>query len=618
MSLHEDSGSGYDDPIHDLDDHRQQIPSVQRPERQRRGTFDSLYAAANLDDVTGGRLHKSYSRRQVDEAVEDDDSENSQCGRRSRRPTVDTAQSIERDPSPPNSIKAFAEARRRMSVTSIQDDCGSFISRRSFKSRHQTIQEDDASMKSCMSAEEDVCFPLQEEHRKDKLYIDFEYLQDFIAQQAEEARNAQDHGEGVARSFPDLVQAKTEAEYQNATLVTSDGDFVGPAPCIMPEKASLGDSDSGKAHAPNDKAKLGPDMNPHQVVDPNKFSFFSSVWESTSHAPTLGGLLFDGEDVRSLFTFPKDEAEGVWWLNMSNPTEDEIRAICRSFGIHPLTIEDIITQEAREKIELFPSYYLASFRSFTIERDETGIEYEPFNVYVVVFREGTLSFSFQPNSHASHVRKRIALLKDYVALSSDWICYALIDHIVDSFAPVINRLERDTDQVEDEVFVARAEDMSEFLKKIGLLRKQIMSLGRLLNGKADVLRSFTKRCTPDYQIAPRLDIGLYLGDIQDHILTMQNSLQHFEKILGRTHSNYIGYLTIESISNGTRVNNVLSKITLLGSIIVPLNLICGLFGMNVAVPFMDVHNTNAFWGIVGVIILSTIAMITTARWRRYI
>jgi magnesium transporter len=45
---------------------------------------------------------------------------------------------------------------------------------------------------------------------------------------------------------------------------------------------------------------------------------------------------------------------------------------------------------------------------------------------VVVFREGTLSFSFEPNSHASHVRKRITALKDYVALSSDWICYALM------------------------------------------------------------------------------------------------------------------------------------------------------------------------------------------------
>lgn len=118
--------------------------------------------------------------------------------------------------------------------------------------------------------------------------------------------------------------------------------------------------------------------------------------------------------------------DGVWWLNMNNPTDEEIRAICKAFGVHPLTIEDICTQETREKIELFPSYYFACFRSFHVEEVDDGQQYEPFNIYVVVFREGTLSFSFSPNPHAANVRKRITMLKDYVALSADWICYALM------------------------------------------------------------------------------------------------------------------------------------------------------------------------------------------------
>jgi magnesium transporter len=93
-------------------------------------------------------------------------------------------------------------------------------------------------------------------------------------------------------------------------------------------------------------------------------------------------------------------------------------------------MEDIEKQETREKIELFPAYYFACFRSFnTIKSDEAGnvaTELDPFNVYVIVFREGTLSFSFAPNQHVGVVRKRITALKDYVALSSDWICYALM------------------------------------------------------------------------------------------------------------------------------------------------------------------------------------------------
>jgi magnesium transporter len=167
-----------------------------------------------------------------------------------------------------------------------------------------------------------------------------------------------------------------------------------------------------------------------RAIDVNRFEFFSSQQESTIHAAEFGDLILPGEDIRNLFSLPQgeggEEGEGVWWLNMNNPTEEEIRAICRAFGVHPLTIEDIGTQEAREKIELFSSYYFACFRSFNIVEIDDGQEYEPFNIYVVVFREGTLSFSFSQNSHAASVRKRITMLKDYVALSSDWICYALM------------------------------------------------------------------------------------------------------------------------------------------------------------------------------------------------
>jgi magnesium transporter len=161
-------------------------------------------------------------------------------------------------------------------------------------------------------------------------------------------------------------------------------------------------------------------------IDHNRVSFFSSAWESTIHAAEMGDLVLPGEDIRGLFELPPEEADGVWWLNINSSTKEEVQGICKAFGIHPLTIEDIITQEAREKIELFPSYYFACFRSFNVVQEPEGKEYEPCNIYVIVFREGTLSFSFAPNSHASQVRKRITALKDYVSLSSDWICYALM------------------------------------------------------------------------------------------------------------------------------------------------------------------------------------------------
>jgi magnesium transporter len=72
-----------------------------------------------------------------------------------------------------------------------------------------------------------------------------------------------------------------------------------------------------------------------------------------------------------------------------------VDARLQAFGIHPLTTEDIQMEETREKIELFRNYYLVCFRSF--DQDPYSPTYlEPLNMYVIVFREGTLSVSATP------------------------------------------------------------------------------------------------------------------------------------------------------------------------------------------------------------------------------
>lgn len=190
------------------------------------------------------------------------------------------------------------------------------------------------------------------------------------------------------------------------------------------------------------------------------------------------------------------------------------------------------------------------------------------------------------------------------------------DDIVDSFAPVILKLETETDQIEDEVFIARTDDMAQFLRKIGNARRNVMGLMRLLGGKADVLKGFTKRCNENYKVTPRMDIGLYLGDIQDHVVTMMTNLGHFEKMLSRAHSNYLAQISIDGIAQGTSTNRVLGKITLLASIIVPLNVVTGLFGMNVPVPWAESGSLAPFFGILGsLLVFCTVALIFARLYR---
>lgn len=154
----------------------------------------------------------------------------------------------------------------------------------------------------------------------------------------------------------------------------------------------------------------------------NRFSLFSSALESTVYAPTFSKLFLPNEDIRRHFS------DGLWWLDVNGASKRDVIEICKAFNLHPLTIEDISTCEMREKIELFPSYYFTSFQSFEIQKDGLGEEYEPSNIYVVVFRDGLLSFNARTgqHDHAANVRHKMSLLKSFVALSSDWICFALM------------------------------------------------------------------------------------------------------------------------------------------------------------------------------------------------
>ena len=99
---------------------------------------------------------------------------------------------------------------------------------------------------------------------------------------------------------------------------------------------------------------------------------------------------------------------------------------------------------------------------------------------------------------------------------------------------------------------------------------------------------------------------------------MMGNLAHFEKMLSRSHSNYLAYLSVEAIHTNNRANDVLAKITTIGTILVPLNLICGLFGMNVPVPGgHEGGDLYWFFGIIGAIVTFVVLCITYAKRMKY-
>ncbi|KAG5368579.1 Manganese resistance protein [Yarrowia sp. C11] len=370
-----------------------------------------------------------------------------------------------------------------------------------------------------------------------------------------------------------------------------------------------------------------------------------------------------------------EPSDTPFWLDVLNPTEEEMKVLSKAFGIHPLTTEDIFLGETREKVELFRNYYLICFRSFDVLRTKKkgssisskaskkrahkyNRQLKPLNMYIIVFHFGVLTFHFLPTVHPVNVRRRARLLRDYLTVSSDWISYAIIDDITDAFQPMIDSIQEEVDDIENDILKLHAgadssdDEETEFytyedeldrrqrrgfggiaddlrslssmssttttstirlknkgdnLYRIGETRKKVMSLSRLLGNKADVIKGFAKRCNEQWQVAPRSEIGLYLGDIQDHIVTMVQSVNHFEKILARAHSNCLAQVNIDMTKINNDTNDVLGKITVLGTIVLPMNIVTGLWGMNVIVPGQEHEGTIWFWGITASLFFFAIA-----------
>jgi magnesium transporter len=141
-----------------------------------------------------------------------------------------------------------------------------------------------------------------------------------------------------------------------------------------------------------------------------------------------------------------------------------------------------------------------------------------------------------------HVLRRISQLVDHgFELSPSWICYAVIDNITDTYGPMIRRIESEVDSIDDLVLVLRGREQTDMLRRIGHVRKQVMQLLRLLSTKVDVVRALIKRVGHD-RMGP--ETALFMGDIQDHVITMLQNLQFYDKTLARAHSNYLAQISI--------------------------------------------------------------------------
>ncbi|KAJ1912010.1 CorA metal ion transporter [Tieghemiomyces parasiticus] len=330
---------------------------------------------------------------------------------------------------------------------------------------------------------------------------------------------------------------------------------------------------------------------------------------------------------------------GPFWLDVTSPRAADMVLFSRVFHIHPLTEEDILTEECREKCELFRHYYFTCFHTFNSDTESADFM-EPVNLFTIVMGEGILSFHADPLHHPANVLHRIQAMDDPTLATPDWINYALIDDITDSLSPLVEMVSREVKSVDELVLILKSNEQSDMLQRIGATRKKVMAVQRLVGLKGYVIKALMKRFAerrwilpPPYNSSPTFNtdsggsvrgrrrgrhplpvspsplpntstsaaylngIRFYYADVLDHIITMLQETNQFDAIVHRAHSNFLAQISLEITIASNRANDMVAKVTAIGSILLPMNLITGLFGMNVHVPGNGIADYTWFGGI---------------------
>ncbi|KAI9600207.1 hypothetical protein KEM48_000621 [Puccinia striiformis f. sp. tritici PST-130] len=296
---------------------------------------------------------------------------------------------------------------------------------------------------------------------------------------------------------------------------------------------------------------------------PYRFSFYSNALPSTIHARSLAEIPGEGQSFESLFvgrSRPKNtdgQGEGIEIPMKRKPSidQDSISKTISSSLPGPTHPNELLTDaqiaSAPEGLSYTPQSTLKPLKPrsdvlFELIKTLKLLRGEKV-LYLFILELLPILKTYDENQATQRLHKCDLRLDSY----------ALIDDITDAFGPLIQSIEYEVDSIDE----------------LGL----------------------AKRCNENWSVAPKSDIGLYLSDIQDHLVTMTQNLNHYEKILSRSHSNYLAQISIEMTDANNQINDVLSKLTALGSILVPMNLVTGLWGMNVHVPGQDITEGYAWF-----------------------
>ncbi len=297
-----------------------------------------------------------------------------------------------------------------------------------------------------------------------------------------------------------------------------------------------------------------------------------------------GARVHDAVTVEEALAHAK-RLKGFAWVGLLAPNEDEIATVGSAFGMHALAIEDALKGHQRSKLERYDEDLALVVRAASyLEATET-VEFGDIHLFVTPTAVVTVRLADDPD--LGEVRARLESEPHLLELGPRAVLYAVLDQVVDSYAPVVAGLENDIDEVEDQIFEEQI--TTSVSRRIYALHREVISFQRAVQPLGAILDEIRAMAA-----AEEADIELrrLFRDVHDHVIRVGDRIDNFRSLLDNALSTHMALVAQRQTEASLAQNEQTKQISAWAAILFAPSLVGTVYGMN----FRDIPELEWAWG----------------------
>jgi magnesium transporter len=260
-----------------------------------------------------------------------------------------------------------------------------------------------------------------------------------------------------------------------------------------------------------------------------------------------------------------DRGEGTLWVDMTGPTDEDLRVMREVFRFHPLAIEDTHNEKQRPKVEEYAGHLFLILNAGSSGEDD--LEFRELDAFVGPHYLVTVHPATEPT--IDRVRERLEHRSTTLPMSASYLLYVLVDTVVDDYFPILDAIDGQLEALEDAILTA---PRPEALRLLFELKRTLADIWRVVWSQRDVLATLTRR---DLPLIDRDTLQYHLRDVSDHLFWLADMVNTFRDTL-------TGLMDLYMSATSNRLNQVVNRLTVFAVVIGLLTVLSGFYGMNFA------------------------------------